>query len=91
MDVIQEYGSLKGLAAEIRSIKQDFEEMCANLNTLVDSLDGEWQGKAQTEFSSSYLTLKDKLQAMSEALRNFSDAVELTALNTSEADNSTTF
>ena len=46
-----DYSAMGNLAKEVKAMNKDFQDMITNLATLVDSLDGQWQGKAQVEFA----------------------------------------
>ena len=79
-----DYSAMGNLAKEVTTMNKDFRDMITNLATLVDSLDGQWQGKAQVEFATAYSKLKPKLDTISEVLQNY--ATEINNAATSEQD-----
>ena len=79
-----DYSAMGNLAKEVTAMNKDFQDMITNLATLVDSLDGQWQGNAQVEFAVAYSKLKPKLETISEVLQNY--ATEINSTATSEQD-----
>ena len=79
-----DYSAMDNLAKEVKAMNKDFQDMITNLATLVDSLDGQWQGKAQVEFAAAYSNLKPKLDTISEVLQNY--ATEINNATSSEQD-----
>ena len=79
-----DYSAMGNLAKEVTTMNKDFRDMITNLATLVDSLDGQWQGKAQVEFATAYSKLKPKLDTISEVLQNY--ATEINNAACSEQD-----
>ena len=77
-----DYSAMGNLAKEVTTMNKEFQDMIINLATLVDSLDGQWQGKAQVEFAAAYSKLKPKLDTISEVLQNY--ATEINNAATSE-------
>lgn len=73
--VSMDYSAMGNLAKEVTSMNQDFQEMINNLASLVESLDGQWQGKAQVEFAVAYSKLKPKLDTVSEVLQNYATEI----------------
>lgn len=82
--VSMDYSAMGNLAKEVTSMNQDFQEMINNLASLVESLDGQWQGKAQVEFAVAYSKLKPKLDTVSEVLQNY--AIEINNAAAAEQD-----
>lgn len=79
-----DYSAMGELAKAVTAMNQDFQEMITDLDTLVESLDGQWQGKAQVEFAAAYSKLKPKLDTISEVLQNY--ATEINNATASEQD-----
>ena len=79
-----DYSAMGNLAKEVTAMNKDFQDMITNLATLVESLDGQWQGKAQVEFAAAYSKLKPKLDTISEVLQNY--ATEINNAASSEQD-----
>ena len=79
-----DYSAMGNLAKEVTVMNKEFQDMITNLATLVESLDGQWQGKAQVEFAAAYSKLKPKLETISEVLQNY--ATEINNAATSEQD-----
>lgn len=79
-----DYSAMGELAKEVTVMNKDFQEMITNLTSLVESLDGQWQGKAQVEFAAAYSKLKPKLDTISEVLQNY--ATEINNAANSEQD-----
>ncbi len=79
-----DYSAMGNLAKEVTAMNKDFQDMITNLATLVDSMDGQWQGKAQVEFAAAYSKLEPKLDTISEVLQNY--ATEINNAATSEQD-----
>jgi len=79
-----DYSAMGNLAKEVTVMNKEFQDMITNLATLVESLDGQWQGKAQVEFAAAYSKLKPKLDTISEVLQNY--ATEINNAATSEQD-----
>ena len=70
-----EYSALTDLAIKISDMDQDFQNMLSDLDNLVDSLDGQWQGKAQVEFATAYNELRPKLSKIGEVLGNYAKEI----------------
>ena len=79
-----DYSAMGNLAKEVTAMNKDFQDMIEGLATLVESLDGQWQGKAQVEFAAAYSKLKPKLDTISEVLQNY--ATEINNAASSEQD-----
>lgn len=79
-----DYSAMGNLAKEVTAMNKDFQDMITNLATLVESMDGQWQGKAQVEFAAAYSKLKPKLDTISEVLQNY--ATEINNAASSEQD-----
>lgn len=79
-----DYSAMGNLAKEVTAMNKEFQDMITNLATLVESLDGQWQGKAQVEFAAAYSKLKPKLETISEVLQNYTTEINNAA--TSEQD-----
>ena len=79
-----DYSAMGNLAKEVTTMNEDFQTMIAGLTTLVESLEGQWQGKAQVEFAAVYSKLKPKLDTISEVLQDY--ATEINNAATSEQD-----
>ena len=79
-----DYSAMGNLAKEVTAMNKEFQDMITNLATLVESLDGQWQGKAQVEFAAAYSKLKPKLETISEVLQNYT--TEISNAATSEQD-----
>jgi WXG100 family type VII secretion target len=73
--VSMDYSAMGNLANEVTAMNREFQDMITNLATLVDSLDGQWQGKAQVEFAAAYSKLKPKLDTISEVLQNYATEI----------------
>lgn len=80
------YSSMNDLARQVSALQQNFDTMRSELNSLVESLDGEWQGKAQKEFAAAYGKLKPKLETISEVLQQFSTEVLNATIQESELE-----
>ena len=74
-DFSMNYDSMELLAAEVIHMQMDFDEMCKTLDSLVESLNGQWQGSAQKEFAVAYSNLKPELDTISKTLIKFSKQV----------------
>lgn len=83
-DFSMEYTALKELAESVTEMNTDFQEMIKKLSTLVETLDGQWQGKAQVEFAAAYEKLAPKLETISEVLDKY--AIEINNAVTGEQD-----
>lgn len=81
IDVGMDYGAMGKLASQVETAQTDFTEMCKNFDSLVSSLDGQWQGKAQKEFSSAYEKLRPKLKTISTTLESYAKSIRDTAAN----------
>lgn len=74
-DFSMSYSAMKQLISEITGLHETFETMCNNLDSLVNSLDGQWQGAAQKEFAAAYSKLRPKLKAIGEMLGKYPAAI----------------
>ena len=74
-DVSMTFHSLEDLSREIGNIQADFDNMRTGFDSLVQSLDGLWQGAAQKEFAVAYDKLKPKLATVSEVLSKYSEEI----------------
>lgn len=79
-----DYSAMGNLAKEVTVMNKEFQDMISDLATLVESLDGQWKGKAQVEFAAAYSKLKPKLDTISEVLQNY--ATEINNAATGEQD-----
>ena len=70
-DFSMSFDSMESLANQIYTLHEEFEAMCANLNALVESTEGQWKGKAQVEFAISYEKLKPKLTTINKVLHQY--------------------
>ena len=66
------YDSMEALADQVETMRTDFEDMCKNLDSLIEDLNGKWQGKAQIEFAAAYKKLRPKLETINEVLSQYS-------------------
>ena len=78
------------LSKEANDLKTDFDTMVKNLNTLVNSLNGQWEGAAQKEFATAYSKLKPKLTTISKVLDTYSTAVKQVAVGEEKTESATT-
>ena len=76
-----DYSAMDNLAKEVTTMNKEFQDMITNLATLVDSLDGQWQGKAQVEFAVAYSKLKPELDTISEVLQNYATEINNAVVN----------
>lgn len=74
-DFSMQYDSALGIAKAIDDKRLDFNGMCETLENLVDSLDGQWEGKAQYEFQTAYKNLKSKLSLISKTMEAYSTEI----------------
>ena len=81
-----DYSAMGNLAKEVTAMNKDFQDMITNLATLVDSLDGQWQGKAQVEFAAAYSKLKPKLDTISDMLQNYATEINNASANEQELE-----
>ena len=88
-----DYSAMENLAKEVTAMNEEFQDMIINLATLVESLNGQWQGKAQVEFAAAYSKLKPKLDAISVVLQNYSNEINniVTREQDLESSNKTLF
>lgn len=78
-DISMTYSSMEALAKEISNIQVDFDNMRTGFDSVVQSLEGQWQGAAQKEFTTAYSKLKPKLTTVSEVLSRYSTEITSTA------------
>ena len=83
------FSAMEDLVQKINDEQESFEKMCTDLNSLVDSLEGQWQGSAQKEFAASYSKLKPKLEKICSVLSRYSSAIKEAASREEETDTST--
>lgn len=77
-DISMQYSGIEATVREICQMQTDFSDMLINLNSLMRSMDGIWEGKAQQEFALAYSKLKPKLVRIEELLGDY--CTELTDL-----------
>lgn len=88
-DISMDYGSMEALASQIETMQEDFETMCTNLDSLIEDLKGQWQGKAQIEFAAAYSKLKPKLKTINEVLSQYSvEILNAVGMESETEDNS---
>ena len=80
-DLVMNYDSLLGLSNEIAQAQGNFERLLADLDSVVNTMDGKWKGKAQVEFATAYNNLKPKLTGIGTVLGNYSSALSTAAAN----------
>ena len=71
-DISIEFNSIELLANEITKLQLEYDRMLKDLRILVNSMDGQWQGKAQLQFAEDYKTLKPKLEIINTLLAEYS-------------------
>ena len=49
--------------------------MCSNLDSLVNSLEGQWEGAAQKEFMTAYKKIKPKLKSFCAILESYTSSI----------------
>lgn len=81
-----EYSSMEALADEVGNIQKDFLSMCKDLDKLVESLEGQWQGTAQKEFAVAYSKLRPKLTEIGNVLEKYTKAIKQTITNEEETE-----
>lgn len=74
-DISMDYSAMSSLASEVDGISADFSQMIKNFDSLVESLDGQWEGAAQKEFAVAYRKLKPKLDTIDNVLSKYSTAI----------------
>jgi len=79
-----DYSAMGNLAKEVTAMNKEFQDMITNLATLVESLDGQWQGKAQVEFAAASSNINPKLETISNVLQSY--ATEINNAATGEQD-----
>ena len=70
-----DYDPMLELAKQVGDMQTDFAEMLSSLDSLMESVDGQWEGKAQVEFAVAYSKLRPKLKTISEVLANYATAI----------------
>lgn len=80
-DLIMNYNSITSLAKEITQAQEEFSDLLVNLDSLVETMNGKWKGKAQVEFATAYNNLKPKLEIISGVLVNYANALSAAATN----------
>ena len=83
-DFAMDYEAMAELAKQVDVMQTDFVQMLDSLDDLVESVDGQWQGKAQVEFATAYSKLRPKLETIGEVLQNY--ATEINNAASSEQD-----
>lgn len=86
VDFSMDYSSMESLASDVVNMQTDFEEMCKSLESLVESLEGQWQGSAQKEFAIAYSKLKPQLDSISDVLKHFSERLNKLSPKIQNAD-----
>lgn len=69
------YNSVTGLAQEVSTIQKEYETVLSEIDALVKSLDGQWEGAAQKEFMTAYNKLKPSLKTVSATLEQYTSSV----------------
>ena len=70
-DISMQYSGIEATVREIRQMRTDFRAMLTNLDALIVSMDGVWEGKAQMEFALAYRNLKPKLNKIDDLLGSY--------------------
>ena len=83
-----DYSAMGNLAKEVTVMNKEFQDMITNLATLVESLDGQWQGKAQVEFAAAYSKLKPKLDTISEVLQDYATEINNAVISEQDLESS---
>ena len=86
VDFSMDYSSMESLASDVVNMQTDFEKMCKSLESLVESLEGQWQGSAQKEFAIAYSKLKPQLGSISDVLKHFSERLNKLSPKIQNAD-----
>ena len=86
-----DYAAMTNLANAVANLRTEIDEMSTDLDSLVNSLDGQWVGKAQVEFAASYKKLKPQIQEIGNTLEEFSKQVNSASNLTQETDSNIKF
>ena len=71
IDLIIRYSTVSRIGAEAERQQERFKEMRKSLDTLVDSLEVQWNGAGRTEFEAAYNKVKPVLKDVSSLLRKY--------------------
>ena len=86
-DISMDYSAMLSLASEVDGISADFSQMIKNFDSLVESLDGQWEGAAQKDFAAAYGKLKPKLETIGDVLSKYSTAINKVASGEESTEN----
>jgi len=88
-----DYAVVSGIGKEAAAIQSEFVALLSKVDSLVNSLDGVWQGSAKKEFMTAYDKLKPRFKAVSGNLTDYSNALRfvISTEQQTERQTATTF
>lgn len=88
---VMDYSAMEALASLVSNLQREIDEMYSDMDSLVNSLDGQWIGKAQVEFTTSYKQLKPQIKEIQTTLEEFSNQIKSASALTQETDSNIKF
>lgn len=78
--------TLRSKASNVRSYRDQHDEVISRLKTLVAGLSDTWQGNAQVAFAQNFESMQPTFTQFSEMLEEYAKAMESFAAKMEEAD-----
>jgi WXG100 family type VII secretion target len=75
-NVTMTYEAMKNASSQIKTHKTNFDDMISGMTTIVNSLNGQWEGVAKEEFESAFQSLKPTLQKFSQLLERYYEELD---------------
>lgn len=77
---------LESKAGEVRTLRAQHDEVMAKMKNLVNSLNEQWKGEAQTAFVTKFNGMQTTFTNFSEMLENYAKMMDTSARTLREAD-----
>lgn len=85
-DISMTYSGLSSAASKINTAKTNLDSVISSLEQAVAALDADWFGESYQAFVSAWQESKPTMQKLSEAIGEFSPALEKVVANQQETE-----
>ncbi|WP_058486872.1 WXG100 family type VII secretion target [Defluviitalea phaphyphila] len=83
---IIETNNIKNKVREIKKIKEDYEQLLTNLNSIIDGLQNYWEGGTYDILKQQYEEFKKVIEKFKTSIEHLSSKIENIAINCEIAD-----
>lgn len=83
-DLLMNYEAMKEASGKVKTHKENFDEMISGMTTIIESLNGQFEGVAKTEFENAFYTLKPNLTKLATLLGQYSVELDQAVVDASQ-------